>query len=156
MLAAQAHGSLSGRSLLTGDQTDAIAQQYEHCGGIGFDGRAACATGLSCQKINEYYSQCLKSDGGSDMVQQWQQCGGIHYRGPTRCVSGKCAAQLHQRRRHRYAIQMATSVVLKTSARVLLPVMCQRPHFSDVLCVMHAHASSLLYYLHVKHGELVA
>lgn len=32
---------------------------WGQCGGQGFSGTAACASGLSCKKQNEWYSQCL-------------------------------------------------------------------------------------------------
>lgn len=32
---------------------------YGQCGGIGWTGSTVCASGLSCQYINPYYSQCL-------------------------------------------------------------------------------------------------
>ena len=39
----------------------AKAQQplYGQCGGIGWTGSTTCASGLSCQYQNPYYSQCL-------------------------------------------------------------------------------------------------
>jgi len=35
------------------------AAQYAQCGGIGFSGCTACASGYTCKKTNDYYSQCL-------------------------------------------------------------------------------------------------
>ncbi|KAF7424434.1 hypothetical protein PC9H_009741 [Pleurotus ostreatus] len=32
---------------------------YGQCGGIGFSGDTTCVSGSSCQKLNDYYSQCL-------------------------------------------------------------------------------------------------
>jgi xyloglucan-specific exo-beta-1,4-glucanase len=37
----------------------AVARHWEQCGGIGWRGPTACATGFTCQKQNDYYSQCL-------------------------------------------------------------------------------------------------
>ncbi|TEB27852.1 carbohydrate esterase family 15 protein [Coprinellus micaceus] len=39
----------------------AVAQQgaYQQCGGIGWQGSNACISGYSCQKLNDFYSQCL-------------------------------------------------------------------------------------------------
>ena len=39
----------------------AKAQQplYAQCGGIGWTGSTFCSSGLSCQFVNPYYSQCL-------------------------------------------------------------------------------------------------
>jgi len=46
----------------------ARAQQplYGQCGGIGWTGSTTCASGLSCQYQNPYYSQCLPGTGGGD------------------------------------------------------------------------------------------
>ena len=35
------------------------AAKWAQCGGMGFSGATACATGLTCTKQNDYYSQCL-------------------------------------------------------------------------------------------------
>lgn len=35
------------------------AQKWAQCGGTGFSGCTTCASGSTCQKQNEYYSQCL-------------------------------------------------------------------------------------------------
>ena len=32
---------------------------YAQCGGIGYTGCTTCASGSSCKKSNDYYSQCL-------------------------------------------------------------------------------------------------
>ncbi|KAF2827290.1 hypothetical protein CC86DRAFT_381329 [Ophiobolus disseminans] len=37
----------------------ATAQKWAQCGGKGFTGATACASGSTCQKQNDYYSQCL-------------------------------------------------------------------------------------------------
>ncbi|GME39612.1 Cellulose-binding domain fungal [Neofusicoccum parvum] len=36
-----------------------VAKQYAQCGGSGWTGATACETGTTCQKLNDYYSQCL-------------------------------------------------------------------------------------------------
>ncbi|CAE6387439.1 unnamed protein product, partial [Rhizoctonia solani] len=33
--------------------------KYGQCGGTGWTGATACASGLTCTKINDYYHQCL-------------------------------------------------------------------------------------------------
>ncbi|RPA85863.1 hypothetical protein BJ508DRAFT_204802 [Ascobolus immersus RN42] len=35
------------------------AGKWGQCGGIGFSGPSCCVSGSSCQKLNDYYSQCL-------------------------------------------------------------------------------------------------
>lgn len=35
------------------------AAQYAQCGGSGFTGCTTCVSGTTCQKTNDYYSQCL-------------------------------------------------------------------------------------------------
>ncbi|KAH8728291.1 glycosyl hydrolase family 10-domain-containing protein [Phaeosphaeriaceae sp. PMI808] len=37
----------------------AAVQPYGQCGGKSFDGDSTCTDGWSCQKLNDYYSQCL-------------------------------------------------------------------------------------------------
>ncbi|PKY07095.1 hypothetical protein P168DRAFT_315618 [Aspergillus campestris IBT 28561] len=34
---------------------------YQRCGGVGYTGSASCASGLKCQKWNEYYHQCVQA-----------------------------------------------------------------------------------------------
>lgn len=36
-----------------------VAQKYGQCGGQGFSGATACASGSKCVKQNDWYSQCL-------------------------------------------------------------------------------------------------
>ncbi|EMD31056.1 glycoside hydrolase family 61 protein [Gelatoporia subvermispora B] len=36
-----------------------VAQQYGQCGGVGWSGPTACASGFTCTEQNSYYSQCL-------------------------------------------------------------------------------------------------
>jgi cellulase len=35
------------------------AQKYAQCGGQGYSGATACASGATCTKQNDYYSQCI-------------------------------------------------------------------------------------------------
>ncbi|KAI0410071.1 PHB depolymerase family esterase [Xylaria palmicola] len=35
------------------------AAHYAQCGGIGWNGATTCASPYTCQKLNDYYSQCL-------------------------------------------------------------------------------------------------
>ncbi|KAH7245508.1 family F xylanase [Fusarium tricinctum] len=46
----------------------AVAQSpvWGQCGGIGWNGATTCASGLKCEKINDYYFQCIPGTGGSD------------------------------------------------------------------------------------------
>ncbi|KZV79533.1 FAD/NAD(P)-binding domain-containing protein [Exidia glandulosa HHB12029] len=39
--------------------TGCVSQKWGQCGGIGWTGCTACASGSTCQKQNDYYSQCL-------------------------------------------------------------------------------------------------
>ncbi|KAJ8507488.1 hypothetical protein ONZ45_g10147 [Pleurotus djamor] len=38
---------------------------YGQCGGIGWTGATTCVAGASCQKLNDYYSQCLPGAASS-------------------------------------------------------------------------------------------
>jgi len=40
-------------------------KEWAQCGGNGFQGAGACASGLECKVQNPYYSQCIKSAGGT-------------------------------------------------------------------------------------------
>ncbi|KAF3931932.1 hypothetical protein ABW20_dc0101136 [Dactylellina cionopaga] len=42
----------------------AQAALYGQCGGIGWTGATTCVSGATCQKSNDYYSQCLPGSGG--------------------------------------------------------------------------------------------
>ncbi|KAI1327440.1 carbohydrate-binding module family 1 protein [Xylariaceae sp. FL0255] len=33
--------------------------EYAQCGGVGWTGCTVCASGMTCQNLNDYYSQCL-------------------------------------------------------------------------------------------------
>jgi cellulase len=37
----------------------AVAQKYAQCGGQGYTGATACASGSTCTKQNDWYSQCI-------------------------------------------------------------------------------------------------
>jgi len=39
--------------------TGNCAAKYGQCGGIGYSGPTCCASGSTCKKTNDYYSQCL-------------------------------------------------------------------------------------------------
>jgi xyloglucan-specific exo-beta-1,4-glucanase len=49
----------SKTSTSTAPTTTAVAKHYDQCGGIGFTGPTACVSPYTCQKQNDYYSQCL-------------------------------------------------------------------------------------------------
>ncbi|TFL04121.1 carbohydrate-binding module family 1 protein [Pterulicium gracile] len=40
------------------------ASQYGQCGGIGWSGATLCPSGWSCNKVNDYYFQCLPGGSG--------------------------------------------------------------------------------------------
>ncbi|RNA14873.1 glycoside hydrolase family 6 [Brachionus plicatilis] len=48
--------------------TIAKAQQplYAQCGGTGWTGSTVCASGLSCQFVNIWYSQCLPGEKNAE------------------------------------------------------------------------------------------
>jgi hypothetical protein len=37
-----------------------IAQQWEQCGGLTFQGLVRCAEGLKCTYVDTYYSSCQR------------------------------------------------------------------------------------------------
>ncbi|KAJ8507670.1 hypothetical protein ONZ45_g9992 [Pleurotus djamor] len=39
--------------------TSGTVAKYGQCGGIGYSGPTVCASGSTCTKLNDYYSQCL-------------------------------------------------------------------------------------------------
>ncbi|KAJ5297302.1 hypothetical protein PENANT_c005G08925 [Penicillium antarcticum] len=43
----------------TASGSTAVAQHYSQCGGIGWNGATSCSSPYTCQKQNDYYSQCL-------------------------------------------------------------------------------------------------
>ncbi|KAF3922345.1 hypothetical protein AA313_de0200912 [Arthrobotrys entomopaga] len=60
--------SLTTKSLLTLSLLTLAAAQsplYGQCGGIGWTGPTTCASGSSCVKNNDYYSQCLPGGSGA-------------------------------------------------------------------------------------------
>ncbi|KAK3694166.1 glycoside hydrolase family 61 protein [Podospora appendiculata] len=50
--------STTAKTSTTSVSSCALAK-YAQCGGSGWTGCTACASGSTCQKTNEYYSQCL-------------------------------------------------------------------------------------------------
>lgn len=49
-------------------QTSAVlaaVQPWGQCGGNGFTGESACASGASCTKFNDWYSQCVPGGGAA-------------------------------------------------------------------------------------------
>lgn len=43
----------------TGSSTGATQTHYGQCGGTGYSGPTQCASGTTCQVLNQFYSQCL-------------------------------------------------------------------------------------------------
>ena len=41
------------------DDDEETAAHYAQCGGSGYSGPTKCASGYTCKKQNDYYSQCL-------------------------------------------------------------------------------------------------
>ncbi|TBU35178.1 Oligoxyloglucan reducing end-specific cellobiohydrolase [Dichomitus squalens] len=52
--------TISATSSAPSSTATGTAQLYGQCGGIGWTGPTVCATG-TCEKLNDYYSQCLSS-----------------------------------------------------------------------------------------------
>jgi endo-1,4-beta-xylanase len=42
-----------------GAEPTGVAQKWGQCGGIGWTGPTTCVSGSTCQKVNDWYSQCL-------------------------------------------------------------------------------------------------
>ncbi|KAB5566692.1 family 74 glycoside hydrolase [Coniochaeta sp. 2T2.1] len=51
--------SKSSASSVASPSPTGVAQHWGQCGGIGWTGPTACVSGYTCQKQNDYYSQCL-------------------------------------------------------------------------------------------------
>lgn len=49
----------SSTSSAGGPGSTDTAQQYGQCGGNGWTGPTTCASPYTCQKVNDWYSQCL-------------------------------------------------------------------------------------------------
>ena len=43
----------------------AAVSAYGQCGGQGFSGETTCVSGYTCQKQNDWYSQCVPGAGSS-------------------------------------------------------------------------------------------
>jgi endoglucanase len=43
----------------TTSSSGGTAPEYGQCGGVGWTGPTACASGTTCNVLNAYYSQCL-------------------------------------------------------------------------------------------------
>ncbi|EWZ30886.1 endoglucanase type F [Fusarium oxysporum f. sp. radicis-lycopersici 26381] len=56
----------------------ALAQApiWGQCGGNGWTGATTCASGLKCEKINDWYYQCVPGSGGSEPQPSSTQGGG--------------------------------------------------------------------------------
>ncbi|EAW06989.1 putative endo-1,4-beta-xylanase [Aspergillus clavatus NRRL 1] len=46
-------------STTTGATTTGVSQKWGQCGGSGWNGPTTCVSGTTCQKQNDWYSQCL-------------------------------------------------------------------------------------------------
>ncbi|KAF0712734.1 Aste57867_4700 [Aphanomyces stellatus] len=67
------------------------AQPWAQCGGAQFDGPTQCASGYTCKKWHDAYSQCISAQAQAGESETWGQCGGKGYTGPTKCkVGDKC------------------------------------------------------------------
>ncbi|KAH8099882.1 glycoside hydrolase [Cristinia sonorae] len=49
----------TGTPTKTPGAPQATQTHYGQCGGNGYNGPTVCASGFTCQKLNDYYSQCL-------------------------------------------------------------------------------------------------
>lgn len=83
---------------------------YGQCGGEDWNGPTTCESGSTCQRQDQYYSQCLPAGsdppsssqphpdngggGGSGTSPKFGQCGGQGWNGPTTCeVGSTCQSQ---------------------------------------------------------------
>ncbi|KAG9094984.1 hypothetical protein FRC07_011166, partial [Ceratobasidium sp. 392] len=58
--------SALGTAVLASSVASVLAvAEWGQCGGIGYTGSTVCDSGLTCNVINPYYSQCLKSTSTS-------------------------------------------------------------------------------------------
>ncbi|EGS18971.1 endoglucanase-like protein [Thermochaetoides thermophila DSM 1495] len=56
--------------ILAGVLTTGVAAQsgpWQQCGGIGWQGSTTCVSGYHCQYYNEWYSQCIPSQGSTTL-----------------------------------------------------------------------------------------
>ncbi|KAI5841985.1 hypothetical protein DFP73DRAFT_118548 [Morchella snyderi] len=47
---------------IIGSVSAQTAAGYQQCGGVNFSGPTACVSGYHCEKLNDYYSQCLPGE----------------------------------------------------------------------------------------------
>ncbi|KAJ3127692.1 hypothetical protein HK098_005928 [Nowakowskiella sp. JEL0407] len=71
--------------------------EWGQCGGIGYTGPKCCISGTSCQRSNDYFSQCIKAAGtGTGCASKWGQCGGIGWAGAKCCVAGTSCQRIQE------------------------------------------------------------
>jgi len=70
-------------------------EAWGKCGGQGFTGPTCCVHGYTCERKDEWYSQCKPAPappGDASCAQPWDQCGGkkdgAPWGGPTCCTTG--------------------------------------------------------------------
>eukprot|EP00931_Biecheleriopsis_adriatica_P045580 TRINITY_DN260_c0_g1_i9.p1 TRINITY_DN260_c0_g1~~TRINITY_DN260_c0_g1_i9.p1 ORF type:complete len:1100 (+),score=195.02 TRINITY_DN260_c0_g1_i9:55-3354(+) len=64
-------------------------QLHEQCGGQEHKGPQCCVSGLKCQRIDAFYSQCqVDPDSTYSCGQLHEQCGGQDWSGSTCCAEG--------------------------------------------------------------------
>jgi endoglucanase len=47
------------KATTTAGGSTSVQSAYGQCGGSGWSGPTACATGATCSSYNSYYSQCI-------------------------------------------------------------------------------------------------
>ncbi|KAF9011914.1 carbohydrate-binding module family 1 protein [Cyathus striatus] len=67
---------LAGVLAIVGSVVAQTASQYGQCGGIGWSGATTCPSGWSCNRLNDYYSQCLPGGGGATSTVSSSSAGG--------------------------------------------------------------------------------
>jgi cellulase len=66
-------------------------KEFAQCGGSGFQAAGSCAAGLECHEWNPYYSQCIKSEGGSSNPTTTQEASAPSATAPAQSESTKVA-----------------------------------------------------------------
>jgi len=76
-------------STSTTGHVTSCGQVNDRCEGDNVQGIECCVSGLICNKIDDYYSQCEKDESSAyPCAQLWEQCGGTGWAGPTCCAEG--------------------------------------------------------------------
>ncbi|CAK4400089.1 unnamed protein product, partial [Aphanomyces euteiches] len=65
-----------------------VAGGWQQCGGKGFTSPSQCVRGYHCERVVEWYFQCIPNAIGVGEIETYSQCGGHRFESTAKCKDG--------------------------------------------------------------------